>query len=275
MLARLKTFIEIEILVAVVSAIFGLLASPLLERITSPLFDTPTRAILAGLLFLALLTTMSVVGNGIFARRFKKDLSSINYRLGLTAKYVSTRQEISGEAYHTARQIIEKAEKEILLLHFVRPRVQTPREHESSAVSRQERKAYIQAIRTKVENQKDFTYKRIFQLSGGTTVRLTSDVIGKQWCEHVRAVLELRKDPKYTGTVSIKKSQVFFEQSFIIVDERYVFWPINAVDPDHEFRYTRGSIFFDDREQALVPHLKKYFERVDARSVAVDQAPEE
>jgi hypothetical protein len=74
MLAKLKSFARIEILIAIASVVFGILIGPILEAISSPLFDTPTRAVLSGILVLALLTIIAIVTLGIFANRQEKNL---------------------------------------------------------------------------------------------------------------------------------------------------------------------------------------------------------
>lgn len=285
MLERLKKFSEIEILIAVASGIFGLLIGPLLEKITSPLFDTPTRALLAGLFLLALLVIASVIITGIFARRYERinskvrdELSNINQRMGLTVRFVhDPPRHSTGEVYRAAREIIEKAEKEILVLHFSRPHDQEERERARDFETeeyRNERGKYLQALLEKLRQYKTqkLFYRRIIQCSEGGDIKLTEDQLGQQWSTHVKGVLEILDE--YPDAGYIKKAPLFLEQTYVIVDSRYVIWGIDGLDPEHRVRYMEGSLFFDDPNQEFVQYLIGFFQRVDAHAIIVRKMPE-
>lgn len=285
MFARLGRHAEVPILVAIASTIFGLLISPLLERITSPLFDTPTRALLAGLSFLALLSIIVVVTTGIFARRHEKaiseigdELSNINRRLGLTVRFVhSPPKRSTGEAYRVAREIIEKAENEILVLHYLRPPQERAEERTypiETQEYRTERDKYTSALFEKLRQNKDkrLFYRRIIQLPEGRDTKLTEERLGKRWFEHIKAVLEIFDD--YQDAGYIKKAPVFLEQTYVIVDRRYIIWGIDSIEPEHSVRYMEGTLFFEDPHQEFIQYLLGFFQRIDAHAIIVRKVPE-
>jgi len=284
MFARVRKLAEIEVLIALASGIFGLLISPLLEKITSPLFDTPTRALLTGLFLLALLSIAVAITTGVFARRYEKvinslndELSSINQRLGLTVMFVHDPPKRSkGEVYRIAREIIEKAESEILVLHHTR-RIQEEERarHIETDEYRSERDEYTLALVEKLRQNtnKRLFYRRIFQLPEGRDTRLTEERLGRRWFEHTKAVLDILDD--YPDAGYVKKAPLFLEQTYVIVDRRYVIWGIDGIEPEHGIRYMEGALFFDDPHQEFVKYLLGFFQRVDAHAVIVKKIPEE
>ena len=272
-------------MIALASTIFGLLIGPMFEKITSSIFDTPTRALLSGFSMLAILTIVAITTIGFFARRneneltsIHNELSSVNRKLGLTVKFVhDPPNRGTGKIYRTAREMIEKAEKEILVLHYRRPRSPLERERKHSIETeeyKKERDKYSEALLNKIrQHKKDkFFYRRVIQFSEGRDVKFTEDQFGKRWFEHTKIILELLKD--YPEAACIKKAPAFLEQTYIIVDERYIFWVINGIDPEHEIQYMEGAFFLDDPHCVLVPYLKRFFERIDANATIIKKVPE-
>lgn len=285
MFARIRRLAQIDVLIAIASAVFGLLISPLLEKITSPLFDTPTRALLAGLSLLALLSIIAVVTTGIFARRHEKgisevndELSSINQRLGLTVRCVhSPPKRSTGEAYRISREIIEKAENEILILHYLRPPQKRSVERTypiETEEYRIERDKYTLALLEKFRQNRDrrLFYRRIIQLPEGKDTKLTEERLGKRWVEHIQAVFEILDEFQDAGY--IKKAPVFLEQTYVIVDRRYVIWGIDSVEPEHGVRYMEGTLFFEDPHKEFIQFLLGFFQRIDAHATIVRKVPE-
>ncbi len=124
MFERIVGFVQKrEVLIAVAFTIFGILLPVLLDKVTSVL-ETPT----AIFLLLSLLVIVSTAMIGVYGQRHEKDikelndeLSSINRRLGLTVDFVHDPPKFgTGKVYRAARKIVERAEKEILVLHHTR-----------------------------------------------------------------------------------------------------------------------------------------------------------
>lgn len=286
MFTRIRRLAQIDILIAIASGVFGLLISPLLEAITSPLFDTPTRALLTGLFLLAILSIIAVLTTSIFARRHEKaiievedELSIINRRLGLTVRFVHSLPKRSmGEAYRTGREIIEKAESEILVLHYLRPPQERAEEHTypiETEEYRIERDKYTLALLEKLRQNKEkrLFYRRIIQLPEGKDTKLTEERLGKRWLKHLKSVFEILDE--YQDAGYIKKVPVFLEQSYVIVDRRYVIWGIDSVEPEHGVRYMEGTLFFEDPHEEFIQYLLGFFQRIDAHAIILQKFPEE
>lgn len=285
MFEKIRKLPAIEILIAVASTIFGILIGPLLEKLISPFIATSTGVLVAGFVLFSILALISIVLIGIFARRHERDfeklnveLSSINRRLGLTVRFVhDPPRHSAGEVYRVAREIIEKAEKEIVVLYFARQRDKAEEQRGRNLETeeyRNERKKYSQAILDKVKQHRNdkFFYRRVIQFPEGRETKFTEARLGKRWFEQAQAIVELLND--YKEAAYIKKASVFLEQTFVIVDERYVIWGIDSIDPEHEVQYMEGALFFDDPHQEFVRYLKSFFQRVDAHGVIVRKVPE-
>jgi len=277
--------IDIEILIAVSSAVAGVLAGPLFERIISPLFDTSTRALLTGFVFLSLLSIVSVVVMGVFARRQERfinkiniELNDINRRLGLTVSFAhSPPKQSKGEIYRMATEFIEKAESEILILYYSRPQSKPPEEFKHPLETeeyRTERDKYIATLIEKIKQNKNkrLFYRRIIQMPEGRDAKLTKERLSPYWIKHVQEVLEIIEEFPDVGY--IKKAPAFLEQSFIIIDQRYVIWGIDSIEPQHGVRYMEGALFFDDPHRELVQYLLGFFERIDAHAIIIKHIPE-
>jgi len=286
MLAWLRKLARVEILIAVASVVFGLLISPVFEKVTSPLFDTPARAKLAGLFFLALLAIISIVTVGVFAKRHEIDtakvseeLSSINRRMGLTVRFVrDPLNRSTGEVYRTTREMLEKAEKEILHFYYCRPPAPSgsrPKYAIETEALLREREKYMQTIIDKIQQHKGdrFFYRKIFQFPEGGDTQFTESRVGKRWFDNTKLILGVLDD--YPDAAVIKKAPLFLQQTFFIVDERYGMWAIDAIDPEHSVRYYEGALFFDDPRQEFIGYLKGFFLRVDAHATIVRKIPEE
>lgn len=285
MLEKIRKLTGTEILFAIASLVFGLLVGPILEKVTSPFFDTPTRAILASLLFLAILVAISIATTSVFARRQNTDslklideLSSINRKLGLSVSFVHDPPKRStGTVFHTARRIIEGAEKEILVLQYNRLKDQEERVRSlniDTEAHRYELESYTQAIYKKLEQRKTngFSYRRLVQFPEGREAKFTCERMGERHFRHAKAVLEIFD--MYPEAGYIKKASLFLEQTFIIVDRMHVIWGIDAVDPEHEVRYTEGALFFNDPHQEFIQYLISFFERVDKNGINLQKVPE-
>ena len=210
--------------------------------------------------------------------QLNQELSSINRRLGLTLRFIHDPPKRStGEVYRTACTMIEMAEKEILVLHYRRPRSLLERERQKNIETEAyqiERERFSQALLAKIKKHKKdkFFYRRVIQFSDDRDTKFTEENFGNRWFQHTKDILEILED--YPEAAYVKKAPAFLEQTYIIVDERYVFWVINGIDPDHKIQYMEGALFFDDPNQELVPYLKRLFERIDAHATIIKKVPE-
>lgn len=91
---NIKEFLSREksnIFAPIVSVAFGLLLSPILEKMFDPLFDTPTKALLTGFVFLAFIVVVSISAASIFnhnhgtqMERFEEQLQIVGEKIKLT-----------------------------------------------------------------------------------------------------------------------------------------------------------------------------------------------
>jgi hypothetical protein len=72
---------QLDIMIAAASTAFGILVAAVLRAQTSVLFDTPTRVLLFGFVFLALLSIISLTAVGIIARKHELYMTTINTQL--------------------------------------------------------------------------------------------------------------------------------------------------------------------------------------------------
>lgn len=297
--AKVGAIAAVQISVSVASIVFGLTISPLLEKITSPLFDTPSRAILTSILFLSLLMIIAIVIISVFAKRNEESTARANQRheenvtqinqklidisncLGLSLKFVhDPPHNGTGRIYRAFREIVEKADNEILALYVSRSG-----EHTKSARGRGvetieyqiEREKYfkslIEKLQQKADENKRFFYRRIVQFPESKDTKVNEARMGKRWFDHTEEVLEILKKQPDAGW--LKKSSLFFEQSFLIVDKRYVICPMDGTDPKYDSFYVEGALIFDDPDQVFVQYLIDFFHRVDTNAVVVSKVPED
>ncbi len=80
----IKKFLSQEnakIFTAVISVAFGVLLGPILEKIFDPLFDTPTKALLTGFVFLAFIIVIGVTAISIFGHSHNKQMERFEAKL--------------------------------------------------------------------------------------------------------------------------------------------------------------------------------------------------
>ena len=119
----------------------------------------------------------------------------------------------------------------------------------------------------------EFFYRRIYQFPEGLDAKFTEARVGTRWYAHTKTMLEMLK--AYPDAAVIKKSPLFLQQNFYIVDERYVIWGIDAIDPEYNVPYYEGTLFFDDPHKEFVEYLKSFFLRIDAYATIISKLPED
>jgi hypothetical protein len=115
-----------EILVAIASATFGLLIQPIMKSVTSPLFDTPTKAVLSGFVLLALIVIIAIITVSILVRnhnkqldRFETNLSETKTQIKLSTSLEEMGISVASNNYPEAIIISDfwtKSEREIRIL---------------------------------------------------------------------------------------------------------------------------------------------------------------
>lgn len=295
-----KKIAKIQILLSIASTVLGLIASVVLDKVLPSAFtDTSYHAVLTSIALLAVLVIIGLVTISVFAQaneelilkvdqKQESNILKVNQKLadignnigGLKWTFVQDPPKSGkGIIYYSFTEIIEKAESEILCL-FVNREGEHSKSDQGKEVTtpayRGERENYLDAIVDKLQQKanedKKFFYKRIIQLPEGKGTPITEERIGKRWYDHFEKVLEILQEKTDAGY--LKKSDLFFEQSFLIVDKRHVIFPLDGRDPTYGAFYVEGALIFFDFDQKFVKYLIDFFGRVDANASRINQLPE-
>jgi hypothetical protein len=280
---RYKLWIDVSI--ATASVVLGIIISPIFERLVDPLFGSETRASLVGILVLGLVIVAGIAAIGAYIRRdeirgesLSRSIQEIRNKLGLSARFVTDlpRAEGTGELYRRANEIISQAEKEIWVLwhcnHYLARRSE---EEIRSEGWRMQRDIYHETLLRKCnEHKRDtFFYRRILQIPNSADVKdgvISSKVLSYPTIvKHCKELLDyIRQNPE---TAVLKYAPIFLPQTIVLVDERYVLWEIDAIDPDTQSEYMDAVLIFDDADKQFIRYMKNFFLKVDAHSYMVKQ----
>ncbi|NIU02047.1 MAG: hypothetical protein GWN01_14395, partial [Nitrosopumilaceae archaeon] len=224
--------------------VFGIILSQSVEKIIEYKINTTTGMIILGFTGLAILIFIYIFMLNTNAKNREKvitkindELSTINRKLGLKVTFVhDPPQQSSGEVYRRVREIIEKAQESIKILSYARPEKLEEIEQKVKSATKayeKERQLYYDTLLKKIEENKDkkFFYRRIIQFPEGIDAKITKGRIGRRF-EHIEKILDLFK--KYPEAGCLKKAPCYSEETFIIIDGRYIITSFNAIDPESE-----------------------------------------
>lgn len=259
------------IILSIASVIFGIIAGPVIEAIVPPLFQG------SNLLYLTFFINAFVfIIFGVYAitywdksnKAFQKtneQLVELSRKLNVKFEYIDIGKG-SGN-YAEATHLIKIAEKEIMILNYGPvQRIEGKFSYDKQATSSTERKQYYDVMLQKIKDSSPtkFRFRRIIQLPRDQDLSKLEDPL---MVEHLTKLAEIGSTrPEF---VSLKKSQSFFNTTFMIVDRRHILFSISVLDPDHHEYYTKGHFSFDDPAGEFVNEFVRLFERIDAQSTLV------
>ena len=272
----------VQILLSIGTLIFGLLIQPLLQNVTSPLFNKTEHLLLAGIILTSFLMIVAANTFLILLAKNHKDfdsiqdeLKSISKRMGLTVEFLSDKGVKSKQdAYSVVRNLAEYAKYELLILDH-RPSLTSDRFYDQTPPESKSRQFYYDILSSKAlsktENGDYFRYKRIVQLDEGPTYIWDTNVNKDQlFTEHCKKIVDFRKSST-KAVSSISTSRVFFPKSSIIIaDARKVLIEIAIVGPDGKTKVA-GDLVFDDPEGKLGRPLKQLFDHIDGQSTLITE----
>lgn len=277
MLRKYKLWIDVPI--AVTSVVLGIIISPIFERLVDPLFSSETRASLTAILVLGLVIVAGITAIGAYVRRSEtrdegltRSIQDIRNKLGLSAQLVIDlpRAEGTGEVYRRASEIYSQAEKEIWVLWRRNPYSAHRSEEEiRSEEWKRQKDIYYETLFRKCSEHRQgtFFYRRILQIPNDTDVKdgvVNSKALTSETAKHCKDLLGyIRQNPE---VAVLKYAPVFLPQTIALVDERYVLWEIDAIDPDTQFAYMDAVLIFDDADGRFIQYMKNFFLKVDAHS---------
>lgn len=276
-----KRELWIDILIAIASVIIGIIVSPIFEVLITPLFGSETRASLIAVLILGLVIIAGIAAVGIYIRRvetrdenFAKAIQDIKKKLSLSAELVVDlpRTEGKGEVYRRVSEIYLRAEKEIWILWRRNPFAQQSEEEIRSDEWKRQRDHYYTTLLQKLNENRDktFFYRRILQISNPSHTAdgiLDSKALTQEMTKHCKELLEcIRQNPE---VAVLKYASIFLPETVGLVDDRYILWEIDAIEPDTQADYMSAVLIFDDVDGQFAQYLKNLLVKIDAHSQIV------
>lgn len=268
----------IDVLIAVAAVILGIIVSPIFEVLITPLFGNETRASLIAILVLGFVIVAGIAAVGVYVHKIEtrdeslaRSIQDIRNKLGLSAELVVDlpRAEGTGEVYRRVSEIYSQAEKEIWILWRRNPFAHQSEEEIRSEEWKTQRDIYYVTLFRKLneQRQKTFFYRRILQIPSGSDVTdgvLSSKALTSEMMDHCKELLKyIRQNPE---TAILKYAPVFLPETVALVDDRYVLWEIDAIDPDTQADYMSAVLIFDDANGQFVQYIKNLLLKIDAHS---------
>ncbi|OQA19252.1 MAG: hypothetical protein BWY63_01782 [Chloroflexi bacterium ADurb.Bin360] len=273
-----KKELWIDILIAIASVIIGIIVSPIFEVLITPLFGSETRASLVAVLVLGLIIVSGIAAIGVYIRKvetrdesFARSIQDIKNKLSLSAELIVDlpRTEGIGEVYRRVSEIYSRAEKEIWILWRRNPFAQQSEEEIRSEEWKGQRDNYYTTLFRKLNEQRDktFFYRRILQIPNPSRAAdgiLDSTALTQEMAKHCKELLEyVRQNPE---NAILKQAPIFLPETVALVDDRYILWEIDAIDPDTRADYVSAVLIFDDVDGRFVQYLKNLLVKIDAHS---------
>ena len=279
-----KKTVWIDVLIAVASVVIGIVVSPIFEVLITPMFGTETRASLVAVLVLGLVVIAGIASVGVFVRKVETrdeslalSIEDIRSKLSLSAELVVDlpRAEGTGEVYRRVSEIYSSADKEIWILWRRNPFFSGQSEEEiRSEEWKRQREHYYTVLFQKLNERRDktFFYRRILQIpdpSHFTDGIIDSAALTPEMAMHCKELLEyIRQNPE---SAVLKYAPIFLPETVALVDDRYILWEIDAIDPETQSDYTSAVLIFDDTDGRFVQYLKSLLVKIDAYSHIVSE----
>lgn len=186
-------------------------------------------------------------------------------------------KQARGATYQIAADLIENAEKEILVLWYQNPlSLKVPEEQWRSDEWNKQKSRYHQALIKKcLENKgKSFFYRRILQIPEPIKVKngiIKHNLLSTTTFEHCYALLDfINKNPE-SSTAVLKYAPIFMEQVFVLIDGRHILWEVDGLNPENDSEYMDSVVVFDDLNGDFAHYLRDFFMKVDVHSSLVKQ----
>jgi hypothetical protein len=283
MIKKFKANIWIDFIIPASTFLIGLIAPLAFETYKDAFINTDLRLILSFILIQGLLIVLGLIAVGVFLRKSEvqreatvREINEIRQKIGLSTQFVFDlpREDGTGILYKRATEIVFNAEKEILALHHNMADVDWREAQESYRNDewKKARNRYYQALLNKCRQhgQDTFFYRRILQIPESRKVRdgiVKRSMIGAGMANHCTELLQfIKRNPE---AALLKYSSLFLAQTLILVDERFILWEIDAIDPDAKAGYMDALNIFDDTDGSFVKYLKNFFLKIDAQAIKV------
>jgi hypothetical protein len=261
----------------------GIVASVLLDELWKGKITRENDFVLYVLLGLLLLLIILVGVLSLYFKELKitretlnKQISDIANQFGLSVEFVSDEDGYGAEGitYDRTRQLIENAKKSLVFLDFW---VQTGNYIAENDKSYSARDAYYITILNKL---KEFEHhdgenpfmRRIIQfpsnnssLSEDAQISLKEDKLFNIYLKECKD-----KQSRFHKTCVIKIVRPLIRSHFLIIDSRYVVWPVLASNREDTGLRRHGAIIFTDSSGSFVSRLMDIYNRIDAQAIPLD-----
>lgn len=189
-------------------------------------------------------------------------LQAITLQFGLAVKFV---EEDNGTTYELTREMIEQAETSLI---FLDAWAQTNDYFSGEQLAKERRQAYYDAIikqtQKHIKKGNQF-HKRIIQVPTSTAdLDHFTLVAGPIFQDYLKQCLQIRAASSRACVLRIALPVIHAQ--FIIIDQRYVVWPMLTSDPQTGRMKRHGAIFFDDPLGQFVPRIMSIYNMIDSHA---------
>lgn len=195
--------------------------------------------------------------------------------VGVRVNIVLDGSDAVKRAYPLLTQLMRDARREILVLDYLPVTEAGDIMGHGPKISSAERLNYYHEIHQRLaeaeksepeSQQAGFQYHRLIQMSQPDRL---ATLVSKDEAllEHCKMLVEMSKrKPEF---VTLKVCETFYEGTIIIVDQRYVVWEIDALDPRSGQFYAQCVLLFDDPLGQLVNEVLRLYYRIDPNATLV------
>ena len=256
-----------NVVLAAITFVAGFVASALFELAVGDVLSTYERAATVVLLLLLVIALFILLRFNHLERR----LDGIVHTLGVRYEFVWEPLRGTGKSYRRNREIVASARERVLVLHYSREHPggeQDAIRRQRTAEHREEQRRYSRVLTHLIEERADpdFCYTRIIQSPEGRDGPVREDEIGTFWMNHCREMLAAARRPNRKSNVRLMKSDVYFENTVILVDHRYVILIFEAMDPWMRVYFAQALLVIEDRDGSIVRYFDQVFEEALAQA---------
>jgi len=273
---KLKTSFEQskwrETLIAIMSAILGIFAGPIVEQIASPLFQPSYLAVIT-FIFMSLLFLISATISLSMWKSTKIQITSTEAYVKELSNAIGQQVHIlhNENGYKELTKLIQQSKFEILIFtNYVFYENKKKPIYEPERLNSPERqKIYdvtIKKLSDEKKQSKNFRFVRIIQLPEGRTLQETSeyDITFFNSCQ-VLAELS-RSKPEFA---SLRTSDIGFQNTFVIIDKRFLYIEFEISKPTQQSAFIPYVMLVEDPNSEIVNEMIKIFHRIEANSALV------
>ncbi len=279
---RLHDFVlRREVLVGVVSGIAGLLVPAIADQFRA-IIQTPASIFL----LISLLVVTSALLVGTYGYRNEQELKELTTKItaiehnlqslpditdkiqelsrsiGIMVKYFPVGKGNTEEIYHYTSKLFEASQSYFFVLNYHLSRqVKGGIIYDESARLSEDRKKYYNKVSKSLQEKPvGFKYYRLIQIPSDKHISALSDPI---LFEHLQHLVDISVNR--TEFTNVRRCPIYIEGTFIISDDKYMFWQVPAFDPDRQEYITEGFFAFEDPSGNVIKNFRRLFERYYAK----------